>query len=468
MNKQDLVSRNLGGLLAMSFIAFCAVLLFVGVGHAQERQAAGGMAFTLEQCIKKAVEFSPEIAESRYEIQVYKAKKMQADSARYPTIEILAVGSLSPDAKREDFLKTDVSGLYNNLDGVYGSGDVKLIQPLYTFGKISGYRTAASSGVKVASAGVDKKTEDIVLRTKELYYGLLLAKDLRNLALEIKDELDRSIDKTEKGIKAGSPWAEEINLYKFRAYRGETERNLNEAEKGVAIAKDALATSMGLPGGTGFDIAESSLTVEGGMPEGVDISIRKAVELRPEFTQIREGLIAKKALADVERSNYYPQLFLGATGSIAGATNRERLRNPYVLDYFNHAYGAVFLGLKWSIDFGITKGKVNEAEAEYNKIYEKKRFTDDAVPFQVRKAYLDFEGAGKNIKESEGAYINAKKWLVSASSNYDMGVGESKELTDAAGAYALTKANYLKSLYNQRMSYANILYMTGTDIQDMR
>ncbi len=41
----------------------------------------------------------------------------------------------------------------------------------------------------MARAGVDKKTSDIILRTKEFYYGLLLAKDMRNLVLEIRDEL---------------------------------------------------------------------------------------------------------------------------------------------------------------------------------------------------------------------------------------------------------------------------------------
>ena len=120
------------------------------------------------------------------------------------------------------------------------------------------------------------------------------------------------------------------------------------------------------------------------------------------------------------------------------------------------------------MDFGITKGRVHEAEAEYYKLNEKKRFADEAIPFQVRKVYLDFDEARKNIIETEKAYTNAKKWLVSAVANYDIGIGEAREVTDAATAYALTKAGHLRSLYNHRLSYANLLYATGVDLKEMK
>jgi outer membrane protein TolC len=346
--------------------------------------------------------------------------------------------------------------------------DVTLIQPIYTFGKISSYKEAASSGIRVAKASVDKKTSDIVLRTKQLYYSLLLAKDMRNLVLEIKDELVDSIRKLEKQLEIGSPWAEETHLYKLKAFLGEVEKSLNEAEKGNALAKDALMTSAGIDKMADFDIADSTLAPEARIPDNLKNYMKNAVELRSEFIQLKEGLNAKNALIDVEKSSYYPQLFLGLTASIADATNRDRVKNPFIYDYFRHSYGAAFLGLKWSLDFGITKGKVNEAQAEYQKLIEKKKFADEAIPFEVRKAYLDLEEAKKNIVETETAYKNAKKWLISAVANFDLGVGEAKEIGDAAVAYAQIKADYLRSLYNQNLAFANLSYASGTDLKELK
>jgi len=44
-----------------------------------------------------------------------------------------------------------------------------------------------------------------------------------------------------------------------------------------------------------------------------------------------------------------------------------------------------------------------------------------------------------------------------------MGIGDAKEVADAAMAYAQMKANNLRSIYNHRMSFANLLYATGMD-----
>lgn len=448
--------------------SFLTLTAFFYPYFAYGQDANQKIVFNLEQCIKKAIEVSPEIGEFRYEEEIYKSKKLQADSAVYPQIEVLAITGPSPEAKREYISPSINTSVATTVNGIFGSADITLIQPIYTFGKISSYKEAAQSGIRVARAGVEKKTSDIVLRIKEMYYGLLLAKDMKNLMLELRDELVESIKRAEKQIEIGAPWADEVNLFKLRTFLGEIDKNLNEAEKGIAIAKDALVTSMGLPRGTDFDIADTVLTPEGRVPDELNNYLKKAVELRPEFVQLKEGLNARNALIGVEESNYYPQFFVGIKASVAGATNRDKIDNPYILDPLNHIYGAAFMGLKWSIDFGITKGRVKEAQAEYYKLLERKKFADEAIPFQVRKAYLDLQEAKKNIIETEKAYKNAKKWLVAAVANFDLGIGDAREVADAVVAYAQMKANNLRSIYNHRISFANLLYATGMDLKEIQ
>ncbi len=429
--------------------------------YAGHHEAKGKVVYNLNQCIDMALKFSPEVGESIYEEEIYKAKKTQADSAVYPKIEILGLTGPSPEARKEDFLETDVS---TKINGIFGSFELTLIQPIYTYGKISGYRDAASSGLKAAKAGVSKKKSEIILRTKEFYYNLLFAKDMKILVLEIKDQLTRSLEKTEKQLQIGSPWADETNIYKFKAFLGEAEKNLNEIDKNILFLEETLKASMGIPKEIDFEIADRVLMPEEKIPDALAVYISSSKQLRSELIQLQEGLNARKALIDVERSNYYPQFFLGLKASLSGATNRDKIKNPYISDQFSHSYGALFAGLKWSVDFGITKGRVNEAEAEYGKLKEKQRFAFEAIPLQIKKAYLNFEESRKNIHELENAFTNAKKWLVSAIANYDMGVGEAIDIADAASVYALTRTNYLKSVLSHRLSYANLLNASGLDI----
>ncbi len=459
------VQRSIKGRPGFGVLAVLAMFFLCGSAYAQEPARPAGSVYTLEECISKAVSVSPEIAEARHDVALYRAKKEQADGAAYPQIEALALAGPSPEARREDVspvVQTDIS---TRINGMFGRAEIAMIQPVYTFGRISSYKQAAESGIKAAESGAAKKTSDIILRTKELYYSLALAQDFRNLVLEVKDDLEHAVKNAQKQIDTGSPYADEMNLLKLRTFLGEANRNLNEAEKNIALARDALATSMGLPRGTVINVADTSLGMEARKPEGLQELMAASSLYRAEMAQLKEGLKARQSLVEAEKSGQYPMLFAGIKGVLAGATNRDHVKNPYINDVLSSSYGAAFLGMRWSFDFGVTKGRIREAEAEYNKLAEKKRFADEAIPLQVRKAYLEYDESTKSIADTEVAVLSAKKWLVTAVANFDVGIGDAKDVGDAASAYALSKANNLKSKFNQRMAYAQIQYATGLDQQ---
>ena len=47
-----------------------------------------------------------------------------------------------------------------------------------------------------------------------------------------------------------------------------------------------------------------------------------------------------------------------------------------------------------------------------------------------------------------------------------MGVGEAEEIADAVEMYAMTRVDNLRSVYNEKMSHANLHYVTGMDITE--
>jgi len=83
------------------------------------------------------------------------------------------------------------------------------------------------------------------------------------------------------------------------------------------------------------------------------------------------------------------------------------------------------------------------------------------IPIQVTKAYEELVEARKNIKSLEDAYKNARKWMVATSSNFDMGVGDIKDLSDSFIAYGRMKADYYRSIYNEKIGWANLVQATG-------
>ena len=446
-----------------------ALALMVTVAFPQmvrAQAAAAKTVYTLKDLVQRALATSPEIRQFQRGAEAALAKKDQADAARFPQIELTAVVGPSPRARG-----TVEGGSPDRKDNpvvtnVFERVELTLVQPLYTFGKITGFREAAAEGVKVDKAKVEEKAADVILRIKELYYGRLLASDLLGLIDEIRGDIDKAIEKTERQLKADAPGVDEVDLYKLKAFRGEILKNRNEAQKGFDLATAALRTFAGLDSGQPLELDARGLDATPRRVEPEDQAIGTALDLRPEMTQVRAGLRATEALIQVEESSLYPQFFMAVNGYYAQAGNRTFQQNPFIFDPLNDRFAAVLLGLKYSFDFGITRGKIRAAQAEHHKVRETKQFAEQGIPLQVRKAHLELAEAVETIRATDDGWRNARKWLVAAKANFDLGVGDARDLGDAAETYAKLRAENFKSTYNYNLALANIEHATGRAVKE--
>lgn len=426
---------------------------------------------TLRDAVRIAVGRSAEVKASAFDIEAILGKKQQADAARFAQITALGVVGPSPEAERQDS-----SGLPKALrslnvregtvSSAFGSADLLLIQPIYSFGLISNLRAAADHGVKAQRAGVDKTATEVALRVHEAYYGLLLFKDLKTLLEDLHEQLLKAADRLEVLREGG--FASEQDLFKLRTFQGELEKNLNLANRGSAIAKEALRTWTGLDPDTDVDAADDKLAADLRDFPGADAYIQAARRNRPEFTQLREAIRAKKALLEAERAKYWPTVFFGLQGSFAYAPNRDRvLNNAFVQDPLRHSYVGPVLGLKYDMDFGITAGKIREAQAEVGKLESVQSFAEESIPLEVHKAYGELMEAKQNVQAFEKAFDNAKKWVVTVLANFDFGIAETKDLADAVLAMAKTRAEYFQAVFSYQMGIARLDHAAGRDVEEV-
>ena len=95
-----------------------------------------------------------------------------------------------------------------------------------------------------------------------------------------------------------------------------------------------------------------------------------------------------------------------------------------------------------------------------------KDFADANVPLQVKKYYLDLIEAKNSATATRGAYLNAKKWAVTAVANFDFGMGPAKDIFEALQAYSTMRADFFKSIYNYRIAAAGLDYATSEPLHD--
>ena len=152
-------------------VAALALMPAIGVPQlAWAQTPAVKTVYTLKDLIQRALATSPEIRQFQRGAEVALAKKDQADAGRYAQIELTAVVGPSPRARGTVAASPDRKDT-PVITNVFERVEMTLVQPLYTFGKITGYREAAAEGVKVEKARVEEKASDVILRIKELYYS---------------------------------------------------------------------------------------------------------------------------------------------------------------------------------------------------------------------------------------------------------------------------------------------------------
>ena len=456
-------SATVLSLVLCSFISVGTVGLFSG--EALGESPPNRLILGLPELIERALSESPELGEVASDISSARSDLEQVKSAYYPQLESTALFGPVEDAKEPEVRNgqiTDPSpALGLSSIGVFGRLELTLTQPLYTFGKLSNRKEAATRGVLAKQSQVEGKKGQIVLRVKELYYALILARAGLDLAKEGGDYFDEAARRIQRLLKVESSNVRESDLHRVDAYRADSLRFRAEAEKGVKVAYFALKSLIRLPSNLEFDPAEKSLPVKREVLGGLEEYIQKAAAGRPEFKQLAEALAAQELQVKAATSDRYPSFFAALHGSVAGAPGRESLYNRYIRDEFNHAYAGVVAGMKWNFDFGIGRAKVDKMRAEYEKLLHTKASAEMNIPIQVAKTYqehLEWQAAMESYRKAASA---ARRWIVTAQSDFDMGVGSAYDMLNAIDRYGQNQGKYLEALFRYNLSLAELEYAAG-------
>ena len=449
----------LGRLLSLSFL-----LLVPGT---VTPVAADPRPLSLPDALQLAVAFSPQVKEEQFGVLVRESQRRQANAARFAQLDITVVGGPSPRARGNQISSPDSKGS-PSLTGVFGRGAFSIIQPIYTFGKINSFRKAAAHGIAVSEAQVHQKATEIALLIYESYYGYQLATALENLALEIGSQLTSTLQKVQQQLEAEAPGVDNIDLFKLQAFESELNRQMNNIRQGKALAITALHTLTNIPHTTPIEITDADLRPAAQAAAPIETYLSEARHLRPEFIQAREGEKAFAALLQAAKADYYPSFFAGVVGSLAEASNRDFFTNPFVFDSLHDDFVTPIIGLQWHYDLGITAGRVNEAEAKLGQVQQKHALAEVGIPFQVRQAHLEMTQHQDNIEVTRKGYGDSRKWLVAALSNFDLGIGEGKDVADAALMYAQQRAAHFEAIHSYNLALIKLDHAAGRDVAMVR
>lgn len=423
---------------------------------AATRAQDSGKRWVLAELIASALEHNTDIERRRWKVASADALRRKASVGKFLSrLRLESKSGLVPEARGDVFNPpSDTSGVRPL--GPFIRTELEFIQPLYPISLGRNLNRAATKGVDVERANLEQTRLDVAFAVKELYYGLLLAQDLQDLVRRLTKELrDKKAELADDdGVSLSSRYKLELTLL-------ELEKREREIDDKVDLARAALAWNAGLPADSPLPLqAEWLAPVEAEVPP-LDELATQALGRRPDWRQLQAGLVAKKALENAARAAYQPQVFIGGGVRYAIAPGRTDQHNPFVKDEFNLFNGGVFLGVRQSLEWHLISADVDKARAEYRELKAREKSAVQGIRLDVRRVFLDFHRAEKDLEGAGKGRKLARQWLQEARDEYEFDPGTIKDLIAAFETWAHLEQGYSEAIYDFNLSIASLELATG-------
>ncbi len=376
---------------------------------------------TVEEAIVEALSVSPEVGIARSKADRSDARLNLARASRFLTdFKAESAHSLAPSLRIPDDYTGSTDALYldprvkNDKDDLrpFNQVEVEVVQPLWTWGELTGSIRAARYGALVDEAGVEVQATTTALRLAESYFGLQLALRLEQLAVETEPLIAQAKRQLTQMLDDGDPDVSYGDLYQVQLTEQEFVRRLVEVQQGVLTARTALRRQLFLPETATFAATDARLTPIPFEREPMDTYFSLGLAHRAELTQADAGLAARDALVAVAQSNYYPKLGIGARANYAYTKGRFRQPNPYVNDGLISQSVIGGFVVRQNLNFAQTRARVQQAQAEREEVRFQQDAADQLILFEVETAYRALVTAEAALGAQEEAYRLTRQWYL--------------------------------------------------------
>jgi outer membrane protein TolC len=447
-------------------IAHSVVLWFGLAAVAARASPLAPEPLTRARAIRLAVAQNPQVAAARAEIARAAAVKGEADALRWPNLDFTAgMGPAQQARLAPGTAVQSTQSAYTDVDdlSVFVLGQLRVIQPIYTFGKINLRRDAAQHGIRAAEAQAQITQADIAFRVAELYEGYMLADASLAFFQEAQHIAENAVQEALTKQRNNSPSFNEVDLLQLQTAQGEVQLAINEAEAGRKEAAIGLRAYLDLQANEPLAVpsAEFLPLSQEGAPQPQEF-VPQALELRPEIRALAEGQAAYRRLAQAERAAYWPDFFVMLLIDAAYTPYRDLVNTRYVVDPFYHFVPGLVAGLHWSFTGPTPTERARQMAASEENLQALERWARLGIPAEVRVACEDVTRAQEDLKQAKATFPKAKQWVVRASADYAVGMGSARGLTDAVTAYILIRTQIMDATFRTNVGLAKLAKVSGT------
>lgn len=262
-----------------------------------------------------------------------------------------------------------------------------LEQPLtQLFTRVKPANEAARAGLNSARANAQETENEVALKVREIYYGVLIAQ-LYQIATKakIKAAQDLQTERVQQ-VKYGN--ALDADLIESKAQSLEAKQDLLTTELQLSDLTMQLDDVIGLPQTTALELDPSVPRVQASCER--EECVKQALESHPQIIAAREEVQKASAAVKLSKADYVPDVSAFARYSYQSGV-------PFLARNFG-SFGVQFS--YYLFDGGRRRAVLRESDAQLAQAKENLARVTDEIELQVQMAYNKLQRTGEMVKVS--------------------------------------------------------------------
>lgn len=296
-------------------------------------------------------------------------------------------------------------------------------------------------------------SQKLIYDVKSAYYELLRAQAQEEVAQAAVEVAKERLKDANARYSAGT--APKFDVMRAEVDVANLSQQLIRARSRVAMARAALNRVLGMDVNAPTEVASVDVAVDQIKPDlDFDRQIKEAYAKRPEIRSGETLLDLARKNVKLKRTDILP--------SLAATANYNYTFRVAGFSRSNESWTAL-LNLNVPIwDGGVTKSRVDQANADLQKSRESLESIKLSVALDVKNAILALRDGLERIATAEKNVQLAEEALRLANVRYNAGVSTMVELSDAELALTQARTEYVNARYDCAVALAALERATGS------
>jgi len=413
---------------------------------------------SLPDALNLALQQNATLLEARSDLEASHGVVVQTRAVALPQLQASGLYRRTDRGAIETF---PVPGIQPLPDQNWNAG-VQIVQSIYEGGKLVAALKAASATKQQALAQYQTAVADTLLSVRVAYYDVLLAAQQITVHEASVNLLQHELDDQQRRYQAGT--VPHFNVLRAEVAVANERPALIQARNNYRIAKNNLSNLLGynLPRDIWEDIPLNLTDALDAAPYEVDLpdAIQQALSRRSELVALRKTEELQQLNVVNARAGYKPrvQAFAGYTW------NNSQFIDPNDIGYTLYGWN-VGGQVSWNIFDGmLTRGKVVQAKALYQKAKTDVVDTGRQIELEVRTAYSQFIEAREVLESQKTVQAEAEEALREADARAAAGTGTQLDVLDAQTSLTQARTTEIQALHDYDIARARLERAIGADL----